>query len=391
MIIKYKYIAALVIALTALVAGCSNKPPGCADPDTLTTVKQLVEDNANKYLSNRDAFNDDPDGWMKKFYDELKVELSSVVSEGYKEDAKKQLCRGTLKVTTGSGQTLERAVEYSTQKTEDKKDSFLLEFQDFTAFGAGTAQEERKYYDGKRWAGTWNGIYACSGVNGATEGPQGPYSMPVSMVVEGTAAKLERTTKGGGVETLEGKFDSMSAAEPYKLRGDGQNSPDDRWTTGFAGKVTGKRFVADGAITVRGEILRKCHLDLALGGPLASQSISITPQAAQAKAGFSGRYASHGESDVTADIGQPNAAGAYQVKVTTTGQASGGGSCGGAVEGVAAATSTALKMDVVSEGQACSVLLSINPDGTLKIAEDQGCMYFHGAACGFSDTLTRIR
>ena len=267
----FKPFGAFLLLVVALLTGCGNKPPGCADPLTLTTAKQLVEENANKAFFSRDVFSDDPDGWMKKFYDEMKVEITGVVSEGYKEDAKKQLCRGTLKITMVSGQTLERAVEYSTQKTEDKKDSFLLEFQDFAPFAAVTAEAARKYYDGKRWAGTWNGTYACSGVNGATDGPQGPYALPVSMSVEGVNAKLERTTRGGGDEILEGQFGSFYATDQYKLRGEGQNSPDDKWTTSFMGKVTGKRFVADGAITVRGDTLRQCKLDLTLGGPAAPQ------------------------------------------------------------------------------------------------------------------------
>lgn len=386
-----KSIGAFVLSVTALLVGCGNKPPSCADPQTLEVAKTLVVENTDKSLANQNAFADDPDGWMKKFYAGLKVEITGIVSEGYKQDAKKQLCKGTMKITTVTGRTLERSVEYSTQKTEDQKDGFLMEIQDFVSFTQGTSNEARKYYDANRWTGDWNGTYACSGVNGAADGPQGPYSLPVTMTIQGSDAKLERTTRGGGTEILKGQIDSIMAQRPFKLYGEGQNSPEDRWNTNFSGMVSGKRFVGDGAITVRGETLRQCKLDLTLGGPIAQQTTSMPPTAIQTNAGFSGRFASHGESDVTAEIGQVNVVGKYAVNVTTKGQTSGGGTCGGGVEGLAEMTGTLLKLNAVSDGQKCELALSLEPGGKLKIAESQGCSYFHGAACGFSDTLTRTR
>ena len=384
-------IGAFVLSVTAMLVGCGNKPPGCADPQTLEVAKTLVVENTDKSLANQNTFADDPDGWMKKFYAGLKVEITGIVSEGYKQDAKKQLCKGTMKITTVTGRILERSVEYSTQKMEDQKDGFLMEIQDFVSFTQGTSNEARKYYDANRWTGDWNGTYACSGVNGAADGPQGPYLLPVTMTIQGSDAKLERTTRGGGTEILKGQIDSIMAQRPFKLYGEGQNSPEDKWNTNFAGMVRGKRFVADGAITVRGETLRQCKLDLTLGGPIAQLTSSMPPTAIQTNAGFSGRFASHGESDVTAEIGQVNATGKYPVNVTTKGQTSGGGTCGGGVEGLAEMKGTLLKLNAVSDGQKCELAISLEPDGKLKIAENQGCSYFHGAACGFSDTLTKTR
>ena len=386
-----KPLSALLLAVVALLGGCGSKPPGCADPQTIETAKSMVVENTDKALANLQAFEDDPDGWMKKFYAAMKVEIKGVVSDGYKQDAKKQLCKGTMTITMVTGRTLERSVEYSTQKTEDQKDGFLLEIQDFAAFALGTSNEARKYFDANRWTGDWNGTYACSGVNGAADGPQGPYSLPVSMTVQGSDAKLERTTRGGGIEILKGKIESITAQVPFKLYGEGQNSPDDKWNTNFAGAVTGKRFVADGAITVRGETLRQCQLDVTLGGPVVQQSNATPPSAVQTSARFTGRFASHGESDVTAAIGEVNAAGQYPIAVTTQGGTAGGGGCGGAVDGLAAATGKLLKLTAVSDGQKCELALTMEPNGKLNIEEGQGCGYFHGAACGFSDTLTRIR
>lgn len=390
--ICFKPLSATLLVIVSLLTGCGNKPPGCADPQTIETAKSIVVENTDKALGNRQVFDDDPDGWMKKFYAEMKVEIKGVVSDGYKSDAKKQLCKGTMTVTTGSGRTLERSIEYSTQKTEDQKDGFLLEIQDFAPFILGTSSEARKYFDANRWTGEWNGTYTCSGVNGAVDGPQGPYSLPVAMVIHGSDAKLERTTRGGGTESLKGSINSITAQLPFKLSGAGQNSPDDKWDTNFVGTVTGKRFQADGTIALQGQTLRHCKLDLTLGGAVVQSSSPPTqPPAIQSSSRFSGRFASHGESDVTAEIGQVDAAGKYPVKVTTKSQTSGGGTCGGGVDGLAEINGALLKLTAVSDGQKCELSLSLDPSGNLKIAESQGCSYFHGAACGFSDTLTKTK
>lgn len=388
-----KPLSALLLAVAALLVGCGSKPPGCADPQTIETAKAMVVENTDKALANRQAFEDDPDGWMKKFYAAMKVEITGVVSDGYKQDAKKQLCKGTMTITMVTGRTLERSVEYSTQKTEDQKDGFLLEIQDFAPFALGTSNEARKYFDANRWTGDWNGTYACSGVNSAADGPQGPYSLPVSMTIQGADAKLERTTRGGGIEILKGKIESATAQVPFKLYGEGQNSPEDKWNTNFAGTVTGKRYVADGAITVRGETLRQCKLDVTLGGPVVQTSNEPPPPTAAVKstARFSGRFASQGGTEVIADIGEADASGKYLVKVTTNGQTMGGGDCGGVAEGSGTASGKLLKFNAMNDGQKCELAMTLEPDGRLKIDESQGCSSFHGAACWFSDTLTRTR
>ena len=385
--------SAFFLVVIALLGGCGNKPPGCADPQTIETAKAMVVENTDKAIANRQAFEDDPDGWLKKFYAAMKVEIKGVVSDGYKQDAKKQLCKGTMTITMIGGRTLERSVEYSTQKTEDQKDGFLLEIQDFAAFALGTSNEARKYFDANRWTGDWNGTYACSGINGAADGPQGPYSLPVTMTIQGSDAKLERTTRGGGIEVLKGKIESLTAQLPLKLYGKGQNSPEDMWNTSFAGSVTGKRYVADGVIAVQGETLRACKLDVTLGGPVVQTSNAAPPPigAIKSTARFAGRFATQSGTEVIADIGEPDASGKYIVKVTTNGQTVGGGDCGGVAQGSGTASGNLLKVNAVSDGEKCELAMTLEPDGKLKIGESQGCGTFHGPACWFSDTLTRTR
>lgn len=383
---------AVALPLSGLIAACSSKPPGCADAETMQTAKALVADNTVKYLG--DKFGDDPDGWIPKFMDSLKVEITGVVNEGYNSERKKQSCKGTLKIAMATGTAIERAIEYSTQKTEDQKGAFLLEIQDFAPFVASTGIEARKYYDDHRWAGTWNGTYSCGGMNGATEGPQGPYSMPVSMVVDGTKAKLERTTRGGGIEIMEGGFSNLGIGEQFELRGTGQNSPDDRWRVGFVGKVQGKRVVADGAIQPDGmssRAGRQCQLDLALGAQMPAQVVtSATTTAVLASTGLSGTYRGQGEGTLTAEIGAKRADGGYPVSLSTSAQSTGGSACGGSVEGMATGAATGMKFVADRDGQRCEATMKLVA-GRLTVDEVQGCGHFHGAACGFSGELVRVQ
>jgi hypothetical protein len=253
----------LVLVSSSVLVACSSKPPSCSDTQTLKTAKDVLTDNMGKLLIAGNQKLDDPDGWLQKFYDGMTVQINSVVSEGYKEDSKKQLCRGTMLVTAISGETAEREVEYSTQATEDKGGGFLLEIQNFQPFVQAMSIHAAKYYLANRWAGNWNGTYTCNGINGVTEGSQGPFTLPVVLQVEGYQAKLERTTVGGGIEKLAGEFEFNGS---FKFVGTGENTPEDRWNTIFNGKVVGKKLMANGEIQLPvGTVLRQCQIDLTMG------------------------------------------------------------------------------------------------------------------------------
>ena len=260
----------LTLTPSLVLMACSSKPPGCSDEQTLKTAKDLLLENIGKIVTG-DKKPDDPDGWLQKFYDGMKVQITNVVSDGYKEDAKKQLCKGTMTITSVTGEVAEREVEYSTQKTEDKAaGNFLLEIQNAQPFVMNMAGHAINYYQANRWAGTWNGTYSCSGLKGATDGPQGPFSLPVSMVAEGDKVKLERTTRVGGFEKLAGNFGFNAS---LRLEGTGENTPEDRWNTSFTGTAEGKKVTADGAIRLQdGSVLRQCQLELTLGGSLPAKT-----------------------------------------------------------------------------------------------------------------------
>ena len=210
---------------------------------------------------------DDPDNIVKEFLDGLHSDVSTIVNEGYKEDSKKQLCKGTLKLTTSEAKTYTQSIDYSSQKTEDSRASFIVAA-DLQNFVTAVKSDAYRYYSRNRWKGDWNGAYACEGIGGASTGPQGPFTMQVSLVLTpstdgSVAAKLERTTRGGGFERLVG---SASGGE-IRVSGTGQNSPDDIWLTSFRGIAKGRSIIADGTINLpSGVTLRRCNLDLIQSG-----------------------------------------------------------------------------------------------------------------------------
>ncbi len=245
-----------LLALAIVLAGCSNKPPGCADPEIVTTAKSLL---AGKLADRNNSDIDDPDGQLPTFFDRLKLRFINVVDDGYDSQTKKQLCKATMQVAYDGGGGIERQVAYSTQRTVDDKNNFILEMSEGQLLATAVQHEAMKYYNERRWTGEWHGEYSCSGVAGATEGPQGPYTVPVVMTVLVNDASLERTTVGGGFEKLNGQL--MRGV--FKLSGEGANSPEDQWKTYFHGEPKNGVVEAKGAITLPdGQQVRRCTLAL---------------------------------------------------------------------------------------------------------------------------------
>jgi hypothetical protein len=137
---------AAVTTLTLMLAACSTKPPGCADTEVFRVAKKMVMENTSEAAYEAVSTTADPSGFLKKFIDGLQVEIVNVVNDGYKSDAKKQLCKGTLRVTTINGNIFERGIEYSAQLTEDKKGNFVLEIANFQPFINSTRQAALHYY-----------------------------------------------------------------------------------------------------------------------------------------------------------------------------------------------------------------------------------------------------
>jgi hypothetical protein len=262
-------LCAIGLTLTAIVlTGCAKKPPECSDPDVLKTIQSMLVSNAKEtlqtmspYTGNETRFQDDPTKIQDSYYQGMNIEVVNIVSDGYNEQAKKNSCKGKLSVSLVSGKKLSRAIEYSTQRTEDKDGNFVVEVQEFAPFIQGVASDLHFYYYVKRYTGEWTGNYSCAGISGAQSSSQGPFSMPVALVVSETSdAKLERTTLGGGSESLIG-----TVGEVVKLVGSGQNSPEHSWRTSFEGTVKGTTLTAKGEIrspAPESQLLRTCELNL---------------------------------------------------------------------------------------------------------------------------------
>ncbi len=245
-----------LLAMAALLVACSSKPPGCADSETLATAKNMIADNSGARIARlKDAYSDDPDGWLPKFFSAMKVEITNVVSEGYNADAKKQSCRGNLKITAPSGATSERAIEYSTQKTEDQKGAFLLEIQDLAPFVEATALQARKYYNANRYSGTWSGAMTCKTYGNSFDGSEEPFSAMMSMVVaqggENPTVTIEHPTPGGGAAAAKGEFieNINGSMAPVELKGPVENSKLGETSERFVVTFKGHKAYAEGNIS----------------------------------------------------------------------------------------------------------------------------------------------
>lgn len=230
--------------------------------------------------------------------------------------------------------------------------------------------------------------------------------------MQGSKARLERTTLAGGYEVLEGGLNTIGPDRTVYLRGEGKNSPDDTWVTQFKGEVTGKRFAAEGDISVivnemrgyestsRRVRVRACKLDVVLGAQASQQAPApaatvgaqaggsappsqITPAANDG--GVVGKYSGLGEGTVVAEIKPAGADGRHRVTLSTS-----AGGCGGVADGVASRSGSVLQFVAEDSGNRCNATLTVNGNQVV-VDEGDGCTFFHGAACGFSATLSRAK
>ncbi len=409
----YSLACALAMGTLFALGACSSKPPGCADDETRTTVKELIVSEAKKPF----ATEDDPDGLIGQFLSKATVELSQIVDDGVRKEGNKQMCKAHVKVMPPSGDGLEGDSAYTTQRVLDQNGKFLLEMEGADQLAMALVSPARSYYRTHRYLGTYGGTYACGGVGDAQDGPRGPFSAPVSMVVapgdtddRPAQATLERISRGGGVEKLAGQLSGV-ISNSFQLEGYGENTPDDRWLAKFEIEVKGNTAKGTGFISVPGVgIVRHCTLDLTRGAsatkavvaptasvvPAAVQPTPATPTDVQSPTGgmasaFVGNYVGEGDGTVSLKIGQPNSSGSYPVSLSTQAAAAGGGGCGGGADGNGKVQGGVLMVTATdaSIGATCSVNLTPDGKGGLHSEEGSGCSSFHGAACGFRADLVR--
>lgn len=274
------------IGVLAILTACSYKPPDCSSDETLDLARKMLLQGVNGQDGAGDLgekTRSDIKPVVQEFLKAIKLEFVNITTDGYNANAHMHSCHATVKITTSGDVELKRLkiglvmqgqntgdlhvsevpLNYTTQAVLNER-NFLLNIEGGELFANILKQEAFDYYQtGReiRVSGNWSGTLSCGGLGDEQSGPKGPYSMPVMAVVGGSNIKLERTTRGGGYESLKGDIDFDK--QQFQLRGMGENSPDDRWNTQFSGQIK------DGVLTGQGSIApvgysgaRSCTLNL---------------------------------------------------------------------------------------------------------------------------------
>jgi uncharacterized protein YecT (DUF1311 family) len=129
------------IAVLTALAGCSAKPPGCADQETLGVIRNIVTTSLHERFSAAAEDVQDTDQKARilnlgdGFVTGLKVELVNVVNNGYDTNAKKFSCAAQLSAIPAlTGEGLKYTAAYTVQRTEDDKSKFLVEVERLKPF-----------------------------------------------------------------------------------------------------------------------------------------------------------------------------------------------------------------------------------------------------------------
>ncbi len=111
-----------------------------------------------------------------------------------------------------------------------------------------------------------------------------------------------------------------------------------------------------------------------------------------------GIWSGQGEGDITLDLTHLQDD-IYKISINTIVPISDMGGCAGGIDGEVILDSNGGNFFVENEDfdpkteeggfnrRYCEISLKFNEDGTLTTEEQSGCLYYHGAACGFSGTL----
>lgn len=125
--------------------------------------------------------------------------------------------------------------------------------------------------------------------------------------------------------------------------------------------------------------------------------IAAPPTSAQE---FQGLYSGEGEGQLEVDLTHIEND-RYSIAISTVVPISDEFSgCGGGIEGEVLLSKKGGNLFVENEDfdpdapvsgynvRMCEIALKFSKDGTLEIEEREGCMYYHGASCSFTGTLT---
>ncbi len=123
------------------------------------------------------------------------------------------------------------------------------------------------------------------------------------------------------------------------------------------------------------------------------------PVVAQDAPDFSGTYLGSGEGDLTLELNHIEND-AYGISIeTVVPMENDMPGCGGGIEGEVLLSETGGNFFVENEmydpesdspldrHRYCEIGITFNEDGTVNLEERDGCLYYHGASCGFSGNL----
>lgn len=128
---------------------------------------------------------------------------------------------------------------------------------------------------------------------------------------------------------------------------------------------------------------------------LLVSSLCAAPALAQE---HQGHWFGDGEGQITLDLTHIQND-IYAISINTLVPITDVGGCAGGVDGEVILSSEGGNFFVENEGydpqedesglnrRYCEIALTFNEDGTLTTEEKGGCLYYHGAACGFSGNL----
>lgn len=285
------HLAGTVVAIGALaiLPACSYKPPDCSSGETLDFARKILLEGVIGHDGAADLgekTRSDIKPAVQEFLNGIKLDFVNITTDGYNANARRHSCHAMLKITTSGdvklssfkiGQIMrgqnagelqspyvsEVPLDYTTQAVAEKRD-FLLNIDGGELLASLLKDEALDYYHRSREihaSGNWNGTLSCGGFDEENSGQKGPVSMSVMAVVNGSKIKLERTTRGGGYESLTGdiNFDTYQ----FRLSGMGENTPEDRWNTQFSGQIKEGVLTGQGSIAPAGYSgKRSCTLNL---------------------------------------------------------------------------------------------------------------------------------
>lgn len=234
----------------------------CADPRSVETIRKIVMDHlTGPSVARALQPLGDPDGSVAKFRDKVQLSLSAVTTSGYNRNAEMHSCHGDMHIIYSEAKSLSNPIDYAVQSVQGEKSAFVVRVQDFDVSLNELGRAAIGDWRAHRFLGSWAGTVECAGLDGAKDGPAGPFSGVVSAQIDTDwRVKTDRLARGGGTESMAGVIQDGGE---FRLSGSGANSPDDKWTASYFGRVSGPSIAAKGSITpTGGSGVRQCSIEL---------------------------------------------------------------------------------------------------------------------------------